>query len=205
MKDRVLITGYKGYLATHIQDNINLDYIIFDGDTADISNWEKYYYTNVKYVMHFGSVGSVGSNLDRYSDKEIQKSIINSINNAILYCNATKSILIEASSEAILYNGEDSYTKYKKESHVRVLNSCDKYISYIIPRVYSKDRNTGVIRKLKDSLVPLHDMNNIVNYINIKQFIKQFKKELYYNKNKVVRFKDLHRSTLKTLKETYGI
>lgn len=197
MKDKILLTGSKGYLGGHVLEEFDkYDIYEFKGDTTILENWEKYHHINFKYIMHFGSAaGNEGDDND---------NIIPSIDNAIMFANANKSILVEASTEAILKD-ETPYAKIKKMSHVKVMNQCDRYVSLILPRVYSKDRNKGLIKKIKNNLVPEDDMMKRVCYITIKSFIYQLKQILVMNMNpkSIHRFNNIQCKNIEQIKKIY--
>lgn len=71
----------------------------------------------------------------------------------------------------------------------KIREYCKSYTILNIPRVYSKDRDTGLIKALKNKVEM--DKSKILEYIDIKEFVdytfmilKQNPKEVFYNTKK---------------------
>jgi len=188
MKRNVLFIGGKGYLGKHLINELNTYTItLFDGRVENIKDFDKYKSQSFDYIFHFGSTNNERSNTS---------TIIPGTHNVIHFANFIKAKLIYASTKGIL-QAHNIYEKNKKESTVILLNTCDKYVCLIIPRVYSKDRNSGLIYAIKNNL-PLD--NKRIEYLNIECFVKQTINSLKYNKI-CYHYNNLKYNTIQEIKE----
>jgi len=198
-KTRILITGYKGYIGNHIiksKEFDTVDFIFFQGDVREISNWERYQNESLDFIFH---AGSPAANLDEYTETYIKESILKGTRNAIALSNFTGSTLVNFSTRGI-YNSKNIYEKTKKISYVETINTCDKFINLIIPRVYSKDRKKGLIPKL--NTIPKKDMHRNIQYITITHFLKRLKDGIK-NDNDYILFFPFRENTIEELKEIF--
>ncbi len=192
MKDRVLFIGWSGYLGQHILDSKhikNYDITLFEGRVQNIEDFEKYYHHSFDQIWHFGST----NNKEQYTEY-----IIPGTHNAISFANAQKAKLVYASTMGILSADKNSYELAKKTSTVMINNSIalTKRLVLIIPRIYSKDRNSGLVKAIKDNKSLI---NNNLQYLTINSFVKQFYISL--TKNGCYYFKNLKKDTVYNIKK----
>jgi len=170
MKDRILLIGARGYLGSHLLNILVQDYDveIFEGVVENILNFEKYMQHDFSYIFHFGSPND-DSNLQKLESLEI------GTRNCIAFANQQKAKLIYASTKGIMMEYKNKYEQLKKNCTVEVRHSAASYVCLLIPRVYSRDRNHGLIKSIKDG--KSLDSKNIV-YLTIHEFIHQTLKSM---------------------------
>ena len=196
MKPRILLTGYDGYLGTHIRTSKQFqeyEFIQFIGDVREIKNWENYKSFRFRYIFHAGSPAGI----ENYSNEFIKTSIITGTKNAVALSNKLDCPLINFSTRGI-YNVSNVYEKTKKVSYVEVIHSCNKFINLIIPRVYSKDRTKGLISKLDN----IHkDLDKEIQYITIEDFLDRLYKVFWLDKEEY--FFPFRSNTIQELKTLF--
>lgn len=201
MNRKILITGAKGYLASNIIKSIvfkDFEFIEFEGDVREIANWDRYKDDTFKYIFH---AGSPAANLDNYDNNYIIDSIIKGTRNAISLSNHSGSPLINFSTKGIfITTSKNLYEESKKQAFIEVINSCNSYCNLIIPRIYSKDRQKGLIPKLRDGLIPDSELDKRLQYLDLAKFLLQLRVNL---SNKIVHFKNIKENTIREIKTIY--
>jgi len=210
----ILITGDKGYLGMHIQhmiaqkfDDINIITLTerIEDDFSIFDNIEQ-----LDCIIHLAAIANT---FDKYTDDEIKKDIDR--NKLIIRLGLKHNIpIIYASSEVILDDNDNSVYKYVKKHCINDYNTlCDKSIIMHIPRVYSADREQGLIPKLLKNKIPEKDLNKEIEFIDIKDFLKIIEdllnhKIIWSNKSNL-RFRfttnwvNKEKLTLREIKEKY--
>ena len=176
LKTKVLITGQHGYLGKHIINDSRFeeyDFIYFKGNINTKKNYEDYKENQFDQIWH---LASPAADLEEYPDDYIKESIIEGTNNIIDLAKKTNSKLIYFSSEASLY-ASDLYGKCKQKANKNVVQKLQtNYKILIIPRVYSKDRQKGLIAK--QTIDVAQDLNKLISYIFLDEFLDEFKRML---------------------------
>lgn len=176
---RILVTGERGYLCSSICNYIenNLDSMNIINVTGDIR------YINVTsqpehdVILHFASP----SDRVEFSDyTKLTTTIIDGTRNMVDVANTFNTKIIFASSIGVEIApevtddlGQVIYGDCKRAMEHYIKNNCSQYIILRIPRVYSRCRKKGLIRQIRENTVPEADMNNIVEYITLQDFINQ--------------------------------
>ena len=171
---KIFTTGKKSYLLSHL----NLKF----------TNLKK-----SKIVMHFGSPID-SSNLKRLKDSE------HKCYELVDYCKKTNKHFVFASTMGI-YDLSNEYEKSKLRQEQYIKENLSNFCILRIPRVYSSDRNKGLIKLLKENKVPLTDFNKVLEYITIQEFQKWFFEK--YKSNGIFENNNLHKSTIKVIYETF--
>lgn len=118
---------------------------------------------------------------------------------AISECKSKGLKMIYASSMGVYEDTQYSKFKLQDESLVQGLR---EYLIYRIPRVYSSDRDKGLISLLRHDLVPYKDYNNYVDYITIEEFLQWFQDNL--SKTGIVEYHGpVHYETIKQIKDRF--
>jgi nucleoside-diphosphate-sugar epimerase len=107
--------------------------------------------------------------------------------------------IIFASSEAVLED-ESWYACNKKVLEYYIKDYENKLILRI-PRVYGKNRNKGLIKKLKNNTY-VGDKNKIIEFMDINDWINETLNIIGYNIT--YRYKNKQRKTVKEIKERYA-
>lgn len=158
--------GERGYLASVLKHHLSgdiLDYGDILIDNPDIHAFDNMY--------HFAGPS------DLYDFKEPTRVIDIIVNGTINMLNLTKKHsgkFIFASTAGVL-QPDNIYCHCKLLMENYIKSTYNNYIILRIPRVYSKCRKKGLMRQIRDNTIPQGDMNNIVEYITLQDFIKQTK------------------------------
>lgn len=102
------------------------------------------------------------------------KNIFRTFTSNILLVKALlhKNKIVYASSIAV--NENTLYGLNKRFCEFLIKKFSKEYLILRIPRVYSQDRNKGLIKKIKNNLISDSDLSNIVEFIDIDDFKKWF-------------------------------
>ena len=171
---KIFTTGKNSYLLSHL----NLKF----------SSLKK---SNI--VMHFGSPID-SSNLEKLKDSELKCFKL------VDYCKRTNKHFVFASTMGV-YSLNNEYEKSKLRQEQYIKNNLSDYCILRIPRVYSSDRNKGLIKLLKENKVLLSDFNNVLEYTTIQEFKKWFFKN--YKSNGIFENHNLHKSSIREIYETF--
>jgi len=187
----VLFIGSTGYLGSNILKNKkikNYNITCFEGRVQNKIEFEKYK-TDFDQVWHFGSTNNKDGEVDY---------ILPGVKNTIEYCNIKNAKLIYASTMGIFTEHKNIYEENKKISTVMINNSLslNKRNILLIPRVYSKDRDSGLVKAIKEN----HKLvNTTLQFLTIDQFVDQFFKKI--NNIGYAKFNNLHSATTTEIKE----
>lgn len=165
----VLVTGHNGYLMRHLLPHINGCIIHYDGDVRT-----KKKYSGIDMIIHFASPSD---SEDFKDEKKMRETIIEGTKNLLEIAIENDAFFVYASSQAVAEQ-TDLYGKLKFEAEQIIKANHLKHNILRIPRVYSKDKNKGLIGKLKESLVSDIDKDKIIEFILIEDFIKYTLKHL---------------------------
>ena len=184
----------KGYLLNHIVDYCknNRRFLNVTNNIRFVKDAMKEY--NISEVWDFACPGGDFSENPRYFKDRIFTTLKDT-KKLIKWCNDREITLIYASSEGVedcetlnVYQKIYNTSKFLNEEMIKTY--CKKYRILRIPRVYSKDRNKGLIKALKEEKV--YDPLNIeVEFIDLQDFLKQTfdkieddKKQFHYTTEK---------------------
>lgn len=176
---KILTTGGKGYLCSNLCNAIPDEY---EHLLCDVRRLDDIPIPEHDSILHF----ACPSDQDGFQDnKRLVTTIIDGTRNLVNISNKFGSKLIFASSKSVERDPEkyasyiDMYADLKlaMEHYIRAV--CKSYIILRIPRVYSPCRDKGLMKRIKGDDIPLHDMNNIVEYITLDDFVGQTKLMLH--------------------------
>lgn len=204
----ILLTGSSGFLGINIKKFLEEEYpeynIIEFDERLNIKQEDlikKYNDITINIIIHMASP-TCSEDFKKLTYDEIYYDIINGTDKFIKLAEHNNAELIYFSSEAI-YQLDNIYAEAKSITNIRIINSNIKYKILIIPRVYCSSRKKGLIKKLKDNLIPESDMNQMIEYLDIKDFIKQFKMIFSDKDQKIFRFHNKVQGTIKDIKLRY--
>jgi nucleoside-diphosphate-sugar epimerase len=210
----ILLTGDQGYLGMHIQHMIAQKFpdikIItlserIEDDFSIFNNIDK-----LDGIIH---LAAIASNFEMYTPEDIEKDIDR--NKLIIRLGAKFNIpILYASSEVILDDSDNSIYKHVKEQCLFDYNTlCDKSVIMHIPRVYSADRERGLMPKLLKGKIPEEDLNKEIEFIDIKDFLKIIEdlllNRIIFDYNEKINFRfttnwvNKEKLTLREIKEKY--
>lgn len=191
----VLVSGRNGFLMRNTLPVLKEKYEIIE------FNYNQYSfngYTDIDLILHFASP----SDSNDFQDKRNMAFAMVDLTQIMIKIakeNNCKFIFASSMSAQFL---EDDYGIYKKAMEQYIQALLKDYLILRIPRVYGKDRNKGLMRKIRQGLIPNNEMNNIIEYIDIEDFKVWFNQNL--NKNGILYYSNEFRTnTIKEIGEIY--
>lgn len=160
---KLLLTGHNGYLCGAIKKKITHDYVT----TENILN--RTVYPSVNMILHFAGPSD---DYDFKNEANVISSIIDGTKNMIEIAKDNNAWFVFASTLGVLQpNNLYTCCKFVVEKYIE----CHYYRSMIlrIPRVYSRCRKKGLMKKLRRNEVPEKDMNHVVEYLHLGDFVDQ--------------------------------
>jgi len=97
---------------------------------------------------------------------------------------------------------DDVYCSCKRAMEHYIIANCDNYLITRIPRVYSSCRKKGLIKSLIDNTVNETDFDVCVDYLDLKDFKRQFLNSLHL-KNTIYEFTEIKTNTIREIKKIY--
>jgi nucleoside-diphosphate-sugar epimerase len=163
--NNILVTGKSGFLLRNSKflNRFNLINLHLNAN-----------YTNIDTIIHFASPS------DSFDFKNKEKTAISMVDLSLYVLQIARennAKFIFASSEGA-ENPDNSYTLYKRWFEQYLLDTYNNNLILRIPRVYGKDRSKGLMKKIKENLIPENDKNNLIEYIDIEDFVQWFEKHI---------------------------
>ncbi|HLE09643.1 MAG: hypothetical protein A2404_15965 [Bdellovibrionales bacterium RIFOXYC1_FULL_39_130] len=191
----ILITGESGFLMSALAPSLIGNVIKGYGDIRLKKN-----YNNLQIVMHFAGPSD---ELDFKNTSKTATTMINGTINALEVAKTNKAKFVFASSMAATFV-ENNYGAYKLAMEHYIQDTYDNYLILRIPRVYGGGRKKGLMRKIRDNLVPKHDMQKLVQFIDIHDFIEETINCLSL-KNEIYTYKNYRVHTIDEIKKKYSL
>ena len=163
----ILVTGESGYLATALIKQLkNNNIISFNGDVREYKA-----FSNIDMVLHFASP----SDGFEFKDKQRTAStIIKGTVNLLEVAKYNDAKFVFASTMGVYRPAiDDIYCTCKLAMENYIKSVYNNYIVLRIPRVYSKCRQKGLMRQIKENLIPERDMKKRIEFITLSDFIAQ--------------------------------
>lgn len=185
----VLVSGRNGFL---LRNTIN------DKKWNIIEYKDSEEYSNIDLVIHFASP----SDSFEFKDKERMAETMVDLTIRILNEAVANNCKFIFASSMAADNPENEYGFYKRamEQYIQAIHNNSLILR--IPRVYGKDRNKGLMRKIRQGLIPKNEINNEIQYIDIEDFKVWFNENL--NKNGILYYNNEFRTnTIKEIGEIY--
>ena len=197
---KILLTGGNGFLGKHLCKalSINNDIIVYDKDIrlpiTDI--------LDIDTIIHLASPTDFE---DLKDANKVVTTIIDGTLNMLNLARKTKSKFIFASTMGVYE--KDLYYNYgncKLSMENYIINTYKEYIILRIPRVYDKSKIKGLMKQLRRGTVKGSDLNNIVNFIYIDEFIDQTLKYIN-NINGVYEYINIQQDTIRNISHACNI
>jgi len=169
------ITGKYGFLMSNLIEGI------IESDVNDV-------------LLHF----AFPSDSDDFKDTENMRNIMKYSMKLFDEAMEKGYKIIFASSEAVLH--EDTWYSVNKKALEYYIKDYPNHLILRIPRVYGKDRNKGLIKKLKNGTFK-GDKNQVLEYMDIDDWVKETLKILQYNN--IYEYKNKRKETIKEIQEKY--
>ena len=136
---------------------------------------------------------------------KVVTTIIDGTLNMLNLARKTKSKFIFASTMGVYdKNLYYNYGNCKLSMENYIINTYKEYIILRIPRVYDKSKIKGLMKQLRRGTVKESDLNNIVNFIYIDEFIDQTLKYIN-NKNGVYEYINIQQDTIRNISNACDI
>ena len=153
----------------------------------------------------FIQMASPSDKFDFENKEETITSMLDDVYHNIDIVKKCNGIFIFASSEAI-YEDNNTYGAFKIAIMRYLKHSNIQYINLIIPRVYGKDRPKGLMKQIKLKTIPEQDLNKVIKFIDIEDFVKVLKQKIdnyisYLYRD--ITFDTTNKMTIKEIKEFY--
>ena len=197
---KILLTGGNGFLGKHLCKYLstNNDLIVYDKDIR----------LPITEILDIDTIIHLASPTDFEDLKDANKvvtTIIDGTLNMLNLARKTKSKFIFASTMGVYEkNLYYNYGNCKLSMENYIINTYKEYIILRIPRVYDKSKIKGLMKQLRRGTVKESDLNNIVNFIYIDEFIDQTLKYIN-NKNGVYEYINIQQDTIRNISHACDI
>tara|TARA_R110000772_G_scaffold209409_1_gene319964 strand:- start:165 stop:779 length:615 start_codon:yes stop_codon:yes gene_type:complete len=197
---KILLTGGNGFLGKHLCKYLstNNDIIVYDKDIR----------LPITEILDIDTIIHLASPTDFEDLKDANKvvtTIIDGTLNMLNLARKTKSKFIFASTMGVYEkNLYYNYGNCKLSMENYIINTYKEYIILRIPRVYDKSKIKGLMKQLRRGTVKESDLNNIVNFIYIDEFIDQTLKYIN-NINGVYEYINIQQDTIRNISHACDI
>ena len=186
----VLVSGDSGFLLRNtLPDYAEWNIISYEHGKS---------YNNIDMVVHFASPS------DRYDFKDktrMARSMVELTLDLVYEAKYNSSKFIFASSMGAKFL-EDEYSIYKRAMEQYISHVLSDYLILRIPRVYDKNRNKGLMYRIRNDEIEQSDWDNKIQYITLDDFRVWFKNSL--TKSGIQYYDEPYRvNTIKELKELF--
>lgn len=169
---KIVVSGGNGYLFNHIKPLLH-DELIY---TSNIFLYQDF--INVDMVIHFASP----SDKEDFKNPYIHKTMIDGTINMVDLAKRNNAHFVFASTMGI-YQLENDYCIFKYCMEKYIQKELSSYSILRIPRVYSSDREKGLIKQIKENTISKSDIDKKIKFILIRDFLTFF---MYNYKNQGV-------------------
>lgn len=189
---KIVTTGENGYLLKHLLLEMNI--------ISSRSFKAKHNYSNIDIILHFASP----SDSEGFKDeKRLYDANITLTLELIKLAKLSNAKLVFASTMGV-HNPNNLYCNLKFQAEQLIKDNLKDYLIIRIPRVYSKDRNKGLIRDIKENKISSEDYNKEIEFADIQDFKSFFDRIINY-RGTIDYSGVLQKLSIKEIKEKYGI
>jgi len=196
--NKILLTGARGYLGGALHrylESYNTVITFYD----DVRYAKPVDCDQVDMVIHMASP------IDNTDIKKTASTIIEGTVNMLDFAKQHNAVFVFASTMGVYDNNlNDVYANCKLAMENYIKSVYNKYVVLRIPRVYSKCREKGLVRLLKDGDVPDCDMHKIIEFLTLDEFISQSVTAIS-NINTVYEYKNTLRKSIHNIKKCLEI
>lgn len=189
---RIITTGHRGYLLTNLLPEMNI---------INSRRYHKNYtFSNTDMILHFASP----SDSEGFKDENrLYNANITLTTELIELAKKLNCKLVFASTMGV-HNPNNLYCILKLQAEELIKNNLKDYLIIRIPRVYSKDRDKGLIKDIKNNVIPEEDYNKIIQFADLRDFKEFFDNILHYRG--VIDYNGtLQELSIKQIKEKYEL
>jgi nucleoside-diphosphate-sugar epimerase len=165
----ILVTGARGYLASALINKLEkyntiIPYEFDVRDTIDESSAPN-------MILHFACPSDDFEFLDK---QKTASTIINGTVNLLEVAKYNNAKFVFASTMGVYRPAiDDIYCTCKLAMENYIKSVYNNYIVLRIPRIYSKCRQKGLMRKIRDYMIPEQDMKKQIEYVTLDDFVSQ--------------------------------
>ena len=192
---KILVTGQNGFLMRNILPALREYHEIVEFNHTQYS-FNGYH--GIDLILHFASPS------DSYDFKDKMNMAIAMVDLTQAMVNVAERNqckLVFASSLAADFL-QDDYGVYKKAMEQYIQALVEDHLILRLPRIYGKDRNKGLMKKIRLNEVPDEDWDKTVGYADISDFFTWFIQNL--NKLGVQYYTgEINYHTIREIKERY--
>jgi len=182
----ILLTGDKGFIGQFLYKDYTLD-------TVD--------YSKVSKVIHCASV----SEKDEFKDiKKTTEAMIDLTISIIDKLKPFPEVEFIFCSSMAAEKDLDIYGTYKRAMEFYIQSKFKNFKILRIPRVYSNIRKKGLIKQLNNNTVPEKDMDKLIEFIDLNDFIPQINNIINSKDSKIYYFDKLQTKSIREIKLIYG-
>ena len=194
----ILVTGERGYLASGLINRLE-EYNTIIPYGFDVREYYVYHEVNPPtMILHFGSPSDV---LEFQDSDKTSSTIIQGTINMIRLCRKSNTKIVFASTMGVYDSSMDNvYTTSKLAMENYIKSVYNNYIILRIPRVYSKCREKGLMRQIRDNTISVEDMDKEIEYITLQDFVDQTLPILIQT-NITHEYKITHKKSIREIKQ----
>lgn len=150
--NKIIVSGGHGYLLTHVLPYLNNNII----HVSDVYCYQDF--LNVDMVIHFASP----SDREDFKKPYMHKTMIDGTINMVDLAKRNGAHFVFASTMGV-HTLENDYCIFKYAMEKYIQKELNSYSILRIPRVYSKDRNKGLIKQIKENSISQIDMLSLIH------------------------------------------
>ena len=160
----VLTGAERGYLGSALRDSL----VGLCVDYGDVMT-QNHKIDRLDNMLHFAGPSDI---YDFKDTENVINTIVTGTMNTLNYTKKHNGKYIFASTVGVKDpTNVYCYSKLLMEEYIRSVYN--NYIILRIPRVYSGCRNKGLMRQIRDETIPAKDMDNVIEFITLQDFINQ--------------------------------
>lgn len=185
----------KGFLGSNLKKEING----WNVDYGDILVDNFYLPSKIDNIFHFAGPSD---DFDFADETKTIQTIINGTINVLNLAKKNNSKFIFASTLGVETPTENIYctSKFLIEEYIK--NNYDNWVILRIPRVYDKNRNKGLMKKIRLNYISDEDLNKKIEYITLNGFLSQTL-EVVNKRNIIYNYINLKCETITNIKKLY--
>ena len=196
---QILVTGHRGFLCSHLIKRLKPNNSIteFGGDVR-----QSRIYAGIDTILHFASPSERRAFKDR---EKTATTIVDGTLNLLEIAKQNRAKFIFASTVGVSYavpNVNKIYESSKLGMDIYIQSVYNDYVILRIPRVYGSERSKGLMRVLRENLVPEEDMEQEHDYLTVDEFVDQTLPALDQT-NDVHEYHTLHTETIRQIKDRF--
>jgi nucleoside-diphosphate-sugar epimerase len=200
----ILVTGANGFLGKNLCTLLKNNHI--HKYTHDVRNDITVPLpARIDIVMHLASPSDY---CDFEDTNKTTTTIIDGTVNMLNLARKYNSKFVFASSMAVERPKDinDIYGNCKLAMENYIEHTYNNYMILRIPRVYDKTRDKGLMKRIRDNIIPREDYGTVVEFITLSQFLDQTLSALHHATDTcdgVIKYTGVLRKTIQEIADMY--